>query len=143
MRSARRSSIGPVLDLVLERVALEVLHHHVDDAVLGLAEVGDVDDVLVVDLVGGARLAEEALAQALVLRQRRVEELERDVAADELVARAVHRAHAAHAEQLLDHVAAGDGGADERVVGADQRLAVDRADADVAPKAGVTLRALL
>ena len=123
-------------------MALEVLHHHVDDAVLGLAEVGDVDDVLVVDLIGGARFAEEALAQALVLGQRRVEELERDVAADELMARAVHRAHAADAEQRFDHVAAGDDRADERIARRGQRLAVDRADADVAAETRITFRTL-
>ena len=105
-RAAARAGPSPCSSS--SELALEVLHHHVDDAVFGLAEVGDVDDVLVVDLVGGARLAEEALAQPLVLGQRRVQELERDVATDELVARAVHRAHAARAEQLLDQVAARD-----------------------------------
>ena len=48
------------------------------------------------------RLAEEPLAEAVALRELRHQELERDLAAEADVLRAVHSAHAAAPEQLLE-----------------------------------------
>ncbi len=45
-----------VVDDLVERAAHQVLHHQIHLAVIRLAEVGDVDDVLVIDAVGRARL---------------------------------------------------------------------------------------
>ncbi len=67
-----------LLDQILERLALEVLHHEVDRALGQDAEVGDVDDVRVVDRGRRARLAEEAMDRLLVARELRMQHLHRD-----------------------------------------------------------------
>ena len=66
-----------VLDELLERAAVEVLHRDVVGAV-PLAAVVDRDDVLVLEPGGVRRLAAEALDELLVLGEARVEELQRD-----------------------------------------------------------------
>ena len=90
---------------------VEVLHDEVGAAVLGRAEVGDVDDVGVADARGRARLAPEALDQLLLGRVVRVQDLDRDPLADLDVLAGVDRPHAAladlaqHAVAVVDHAA--------------------------------------
>ncbi len=109
-------------DGAVEGDSPKVLHHEVAPAFGRLAEVGDVDDVLVVDAVGGLRLAQEAQAVGRVEAEIGGEELDGDVPLDDVVVlpvdgldRAVDRAHAAGADALLDHVAPTDRLTDERV----------------------------
>ncbi len=96
-----------------QRITLEVLHHQEHETVRGLAEVRDVDDVLVIDAVGSARFAQKALARIGVTGVAGRQELERHVAPDQLMATAVDRPHAACANQLGHHVTTADGPADE------------------------------
>jgi hypothetical protein len=84
------------------------------------------DDVLVVDPVRGARFTQEALSRRRVARQLGREELDGDVAPDDLVACAVDRAHAAGADLLEHVVASADVSADERVGQVDEGPAVER-----------------
>ena len=81
--------------LARERRADEVLHDEIELALLGLADVVDVDDVGVVDAVGGARLAEHPRAQVRLAAQVGANQLQRDDAVDEHVPGAVDDAHAA------------------------------------------------
>ena len=59
----------------------------------------------VVEGGGDPRLAEEALAEALVLRQLRGDHLERDLAPPAFLGGAVNRTHPPAADELLDPVA--------------------------------------
>src|SRR5438132_676808 len=70
-------------------------------------EVVDADDVLVPDDVGGARLLIEAKDGVGVLRQRVVEELDRDLVADHRVLAEIDRPHPARPEPLDDAETAG------------------------------------
>src|SRR5690606_22826759 len=84
---------------------IEVLHHEIERTVLELAEVEDADDVVVADAGRGLRLASEALDDARVVGVMRVQDLDRDLVADEEVARRVDRAHPALADLVEDFVA--------------------------------------
>ena len=64
LRGAHRLEAPLVREHVGEVDAVEVLHDEVGAAVLGRAEVGDVDDVRVADARGRARLAAEALDES-------------------------------------------------------------------------------
>ena len=70
----------------------------------GLAGVEDRDDVRVVELGRAARLAHEALAELLVRRERRGEQLQRHLASEPHVLGQVDDAHAAAPEQAGDLV---------------------------------------
>ena len=100
----------------VERLALQVLHHEEDRAVVRLAEVGDVDDVGVVDEARGARLAQEALDRLLAAAVAVVEDLHRHLFTDVDVLGAVDDAHAAAPHDLAQLVLA-DGGAGPGVGG--------------------------
>jgi hypothetical protein len=102
--------------LVRERLADEVLHHQVELAVLRFAHVVDVDDVRVVDAVGRARLPEHPCSKVRFTTQVRANELQRDDAIDEHVARAVDDAHAPFTKQRLETVATRDDLADVLVL---------------------------
>jgi hypothetical protein len=69
------------------------------------AEREDVDDVGMADLVDGARLLQEPLDGRGIVRQRRLQHLDRGALADHRVSRGVHDAHAAAAELAVDRVA--------------------------------------
>ena len=86
--------------------ALDVAHGEEEHAVL-LARLVDGDDVRVVERGGDPRLAQEALAEALVLGELGRDHLERDLAPETLLLGAVDRAHAAAADERLDVVARG------------------------------------
>ena len=85
-----------------ERLALDELHGEIG-LPLPLADVVDLDDVRVVERGHGAGLAQEALLDALVVRERRGQHLDRDVAAERRLVALVDHAHAA-AAQLGDDV---------------------------------------
>ena len=89
-----------------ERLALEELHHDERAAVVGVAEVGDVDDVLVADRRRELRLLLEARDDRFALRVLLEQHLDRDALADQRVRRLVDRAHAALADLARDEVAA-------------------------------------
>ena len=103
---ARSGGSWPLLlDDLLERAALQVLHGDVGAAV-GLAAVVDRDDVRVVEARRGLRLAPEALDELAVLGVALGHDLERDLAAEARVLGEVHRRHAADAEAPEHAVAA-------------------------------------
>src|SRR6185295_2631406 len=90
-------------DAVGQRLARQVLHREVRLAVGGLAEVEDLDDVLVPDEVDGARLVEEAGHDVGVARERDVQQLDGDAAADDRVLGEVDDPHPPLAD-LLDNL---------------------------------------
>ncbi len=102
---ARHVERALALDHHAELNALEVLHDEVHGAVGRGAGVGDVDDVRVADLGGGARLAPEPLDQVGHPAVARVQHLDRDPLADLDVLGEVDLAHPALADQLVDAVA--------------------------------------
>jgi hypothetical protein len=86
--------------------------------------------VRVPEVARRARFAPQPLDGVLVARHLGPQDLDRDVVADEEVARAVDRAHPAAPEALLDRVLAVEDAADERVPALDrpQRHAVVRTE---------------
>src|SRR5205814_3537469 len=92
-----------LLDDLLERVPVDVLEHDELPAVL-LAAVDHRDDVRVRELRDRARLAAEALDRVAVLRVVRVQDLQRDVALEQPVARPKDTRHPAAADELLELV---------------------------------------
>ena len=101
-------------EVLIEWLAVEALHHVVVAAVGELAELEDVDDVAVADLVDRARLGGEPLDHRRVGGVLAREHLDRDLLADHRMRRAIHGAEAALAEQRLDHVLA-DLGSDRKL----------------------------
>ena len=118
------------LDVGKQRVTLDELHHEIRDAV-GLADVGDLHDILVVDAIDGARLAEEALAVLGDQRELGPEDLDGAEARDQLVAREVDDGHAAGAEAPDEAVSRRDGAAEEAVLALLEDLTVVRTEARV------------
>lgn len=93
-----------VLQELAEVAAVQELHYQVEDAV-GLAEVMDDRDAAVAEGGGHARLAPEPLSQdprerLVVLPAQRLETLHGDMAAQRLVARPPHLAHAAAPDRI-------------------------------------------
>ena len=82
-------------DAVVQGLAGQELHDEVGLPVGGLAEVHDLDDVLVSDGVDRARLVEEAGDHLGIARQRQVQELDRDLASDHRMLGLVHHPHPA------------------------------------------------
>ncbi|MEZ4300478.1 MAG: hypothetical protein R3B70_36370 [Polyangiaceae bacterium] len=97
--------------------AVDVLHHEVEIAVGGAAEVAGLGDVGVAEVGGGDGLALEAGDDLLARALAGGEELEGDLLAQGLVHRLVDGAHAALAELADNAVPTGHEGADERVGG--------------------------
>ena len=93
-----------LLDHLLERAPGEVLHRDVVGAVV-LAAVEHVHHVRVVERRRRRGLALEALHELAVAREAAVQHLDRDLAAEVAVLRAVHVGHAARAEPVDDAVA--------------------------------------
>ena len=87
-------------DQLPEVVALDVPHRQVQPPVRLSCRV-DRDDVRMIERRRDLRLAQEPLAEALALRELRRQELQRHLAAEADVFRAVDRSHAASPEQLL------------------------------------------
>ena len=84
--------------------ALDVAHRE-EEALFGFARVVHRDDVRMIQARGEPRLAEEALAESVVVGVTRSEDLQGNVPVEAGVVRAVHLAHPAAADQLLDPVA--------------------------------------
>ena len=76
-----------------QRLALQVLHHEVEFAVRRVAEVGDIDDVLVTDLVDRFCFGHEARHHVGVLGELRVDGLHRHLLANHGVLRQVDDPH--------------------------------------------------
>ena len=91
-------------DALLERLALDVLEDDVGGRAF-LAGVDDLDDVGVVELRDGARLAAETLQLVGVPRDVAVHELDRDGPLQDRVERAVDRRHPPRADHRIDAVA--------------------------------------
>ena len=91
---AQRLSEGqrPLLQPLLERLPLDVLHDQVQGAVL-VADVVKGADVRMVQARDGLGLALEALAHVRVARRSRLQHLDRDRAGEAGVARQVDLAH--------------------------------------------------
>ena len=77
---------------------LPQLHHEVDDAVLGVAEIRDVDDVGMADLVDRLGFLEEARNQPRIGAEIRAQHLHRHPLANHGVLGQVDRPHAAFAD---------------------------------------------
>ena len=97
----------PALCVLLERRAVDVLHHE-REQILVLDEVVDARDVAVVPAEHQLRLAPEPAADIGVAHEARVQRLDRDGALALQVGGAVDDAHAALAEHAVDLVAVGD-----------------------------------
>jgi hypothetical protein len=95
---------GAAREQLLELGAVDVAHGDVQLAG-DLAGVVDRDDVRVVDRGGEAGLAQEALAEALVLRELGGEDLQRDRPLEREVVGAEHDSHPAAADEGLQPVA--------------------------------------
>src|SRR5206468_3389827 len=99
------------LEEPLRARARDELHDHVVELFLRV-DVEDGDDVFVANLRGGARLAEEALDERVLLllgRGRERDHLDGDVDLERAVPAAVNGAHAAAADALDDLALADDG----------------------------------
>src|SRR5690606_35059884 len=83
---------------VQERLTADVLDDEIDEAVVRLAEVGDLGDVDVADAIDGPRLAQEAVSLGGVAGEVATEDLHRDEAIDDVVATEIHGGHAAAAD---------------------------------------------
>ena len=113
---AQRALLGQLVlarEALGERFAIEVLHHHERAAVIGVADVVDVDDVLVADRARELRLLLESRDDRLALRILLEQDLHRDALADQGVSRLVDRTHPALTDLALDQVAARERGADD------------------------------
>ena len=91
-------------DRVTQRFARQVLHDEVRLAVGRLAEVQDLDDVLVRDHVDRARLVEETGDDVRVARQHGVQQLDGHLAAEDRVLGQVDDPHAPLAQKARDPV---------------------------------------
>ena len=79
-------------DLLRECLAFEELHDEIGNPI-DRSDVGDVDDVRMLDARGRTSFAEEALDERRVLGESRVENLDRDALLEARVERLVHDAH--------------------------------------------------
>ena len=97
-------------------VTLGEVHDHVAKPVGGLADIDDADHVRMAQPTGELGLALEPLRDLVVLEQPRVENLDRERAADLDVLGAVDRTHRALTEARLDLIAVREDLADQRVL---------------------------
>ncbi len=95
---------GLVADVRAQAATAHELHRDEGHAFV-LPHVVDDDDVGVVERGHGPRLADQARPGLVVDALAEADDLERDAAVELVVQRAVHRAHAALAEEGLDEVA--------------------------------------
>jgi hypothetical protein len=98
-----------------EALAVHVLHGDVEQALGRLAEVEHAHDVAVREQAGRLGLALEAGAAARVEREIAVEDLHREEARDAHVRGAVHLAHAARGDAVLDAVPVAHDRAEQRI----------------------------
>ena len=98
-----------------EAPALGEVHHHVQQSLGRLADVDGADDAGVLEAADDVGLAQEALAARRIERELAERHLHGEALRHAVVARAVHAAQPALAEQRLDHVAPGERRADQRI----------------------------
>jgi len=110
-----------LLQAITQRLALEPLHDKEAPTVGKLAEAEHVDDVRVTDLIHRLRLEHEAIDGLGISRQLAANDFDRGPLADQRMARAVHAAHAALADLLLDPVFAREAARREIVCGRRER----------------------
>ena len=118
---------GPLGHQVREGLAVQLLHHDVGRAALGLALIEDLDHVGVRQRPRGLGLAPEALADGGVRGHGGVHDLHGARPVDQLVGRPVYGRHTALADDALDQVPSGDRRADEGVLNVGERGAVEKA----------------
>ena len=111
----------------LQGLALDVLHHQEHQPAV-FAEVGDLDDVRVVDPVDGARLAQEPLPVRDVHAEILAQDLDGAQALDHHVPREVDDGHAPAPQAPHQAIAGGERTADERIRVARERRPVERAE---------------
>ena len=102
------------LEALVQVAPLDVAHGD-EEEVVGRPGLVDRDDVRMVDRRGQLRLAQEAVAERLVLGEAGSQQLERNLPLEPQILGQVDDAHAAPAQQRLDPIA-GELGADPRVV---------------------------
>jgi hypothetical protein len=98
---------GTARELRGERRADQVLHHQVELALVRFADVVNIDDVRMVDAIGGPRLAQHPCPKMRFTTQVWPDELHGYYAVDEHVPSAVDDAHPAFADAGFEPVAAG------------------------------------
>jgi len=114
---AARERHGATRELTRERRTHEVFHDEVELALFGLADIVDVDDVRVIDAIGGARFSEHPCAEVRLPAEIGANELERDDAIDEHVACSVDDAHTAFTGACFEAIAPGDDAAEHGILG--------------------------
>jgi hypothetical protein len=124
-----RAEAALALEAVVHALAFEHLHHDVGRAVVGLTHVVDVDDGGVLELAARLRFVEEALQGLVVRREALEQELHREVAIRQLVARGPDGPHPTGAEQPEEPVLAGNEVAGVHVVRFPKRLFTESAKA--------------
>ena len=92
------------LEQPLEVGALHVSHGEVEDPV-GFSGVVHRDDVRMIECGGGTAVTDESIPERLVLCQRRIQDLQRDLASQPQVAGEVDHRHRAAADDRLDPMA--------------------------------------
>ena len=98
---AAREGQRPTRELRRQRCADQVLHHQVQLAVIGFADVVNVDDVSVVDAVGSARFAQHPCAEMSFSAQVRSYQFDRNDPIDEDVTGSINDAHPPFADARL------------------------------------------
>ena len=98
MQRAFEREFGHLRTRVGKAAPVEPLHDEVAGAVLELAEIENLDDVLVADLVGGFGLGEKARDDLGILRQLGVQDLDGDPPHDARMLGEINRPHAALAD---------------------------------------------
>ncbi len=92
---------APTPHELLERFALEQLHHQVDQAVLGHVVIEDADRTRVPNAVGQVAFPQESLTQFWVVRELRQQHLDRDTVTVS-VGRGEHGGHAPDPDELVE-----------------------------------------
>jgi hypothetical protein len=90
--------------VIARKRSRQQLHHEEDRPVVRLAEVGDVDDVRVIDQARRARLAQEALDRFVTAAVTLVEDLHGNFLTDVDVLAAIDHTHAATTHDLVQLV---------------------------------------
>lgn len=110
-----------------QRQTLEQLHDEVGLALVEHAKVRDRDDMRITDSGSSTCFLHEPLSQRLVTRELGSQSFERKLTAKNPVAHAIHRTHAAFAEELDHLVAFVDDASNERILRARRATSLTRA----------------
>ncbi len=124
-----------------QRLSLHALHHDVGTFAFQRADVMHGDDVRMIETRGRARLAPEASQRTGLAKRAAQHDLHRDLAVEFQIARFVHRAHAALADEPVQSVTRVDRARHRQRQR--QELLVDRTLLDIAAEARAAQRAFL